>query len=98
MAVNVGNHVNGTANLPIGAIVEVLSGPSDSDAMIDVLWDGRTVAAFSIDLNVRATEIVDKSTGAQRHARVPNVAETLVVVDHSRIACVSPLNVRRFAL
>jgi hypothetical protein len=64
MAVKVGNHVNGTANLPIGAIVEVLSGPSDSDGMIDVLWEGRTVAVFSIDLKVRGTEIVDKSTVA----------------------------------
>jgi hypothetical protein len=31
---------------------------------MDVLWDGRTVAVFSIDLNVRGTEIADKSARA----------------------------------
>jgi hypothetical protein len=62
LAVNVDGHVKGsTVNLPIGAILEVVSGPTDGDGMMDVLWDGQTVAVFSIDLNVRGQEVLGKN-------------------------------------
>ncbi len=64
LAVNVEDHIkSSTVHIPLGAILEVVSGPTDGDGMMDVLWDGRTVAVFSIDLNVRGTEIADKSAG-----------------------------------
>jgi hypothetical protein len=63
LAVNVDAHVrSSTVKLPIGAILEVVSGPTDGDGMMDVRWDGRTVAVFSIDLNVRGTELLGKNS------------------------------------
>jgi len=65
LAVSVLNHTKGSSvNIPVGAILEVISGPEDGDGMMDVLWEGRTVAVFSIDLNVRGTEILEKNAGA----------------------------------
>jgi len=64
LAVNVLDHTKGSSvKIPMGAILEVISGP-EGDGMMDVLWDGQTVAVFSIDLNVRGTEILEKSAGA----------------------------------
>jgi len=66
LAVNVEDHhiKSSSINIPVGAILEVVSGPTDGDGMVDVLWGTRTVAVFSIDLNVRGTEILSKSSGA----------------------------------
>ena len=59
LAVSVEDHIRTSSiNIPAGAILEVVSGLTDGDGMMDVLWDGRTVAVFSIDLNVRGTEIL----------------------------------------
>ena len=59
LAVNVADHIRSSSiNIPVGAILEVMSGPTAGDGMMDVLWDGRTVAVFSVDLNVRGTEIL----------------------------------------
>jgi hypothetical protein len=64
LAVNVFNQTRASSiKIPIGAILEVTSGPTDGDGMMDVIWDGRTVAVFSIDLNVRGTEILEKNAG-----------------------------------
>jgi hypothetical protein len=64
LAVNVENNTKGTTvNIPVGAIIEVVSGPTDGDGMMDVLWDGRTVAVFSVDLNVRGTELLTNAAG-----------------------------------
>jgi hypothetical protein len=32
--------------------------------MVDVLWDGKIVTMFAIDVNVRGTEVLDESAGA----------------------------------
>jgi hypothetical protein len=49
--------------IPAGATVKVVSGPtSESDRLVDVLWDGRTVAMFAFDLTVRGTEVKDPGT------------------------------------
>lgn len=60
LAVNVDDHhIKGSSiNIPVGAILEVVSGPTDGDGMVDVLWGARTIAVFSIDLNVRGTELL----------------------------------------
>ena len=47
--------------LPIGAVIKIASAPVDNDRMIDILWDGRTLAMFAVDLDTRGTEIKDAS-------------------------------------
>jgi len=36
--------------IPEGATVELVPGPSADDRMVDVLWQGRTLAVFAEDL------------------------------------------------
>ena len=50
--------------VPAGEVIKVVSGPTDGDGMVDVLWSGHVVTMFEIDVNVRGTEIADQSTGA----------------------------------
>ena len=52
--------------IPLGAIIKVVSGPTPGDRMIDVLWDGKTVEMFAVDVDVRGTEIVEND---HRHDR-----------------------------
>lgn len=48
--------------VPAGNIVKVTSGPrDDNDRMVDVLWDGRIVVMFAIDVNVRGTEVMPQA-------------------------------------
>jgi len=47
-----------TLAIPAGEIVEVVSGPnSQPDRMVDVLWQGRVLTMFALDVDVRGTEI-----------------------------------------
>jgi hypothetical protein len=51
--------------VPAGAVIKVVSGPTgDGDRMVDVHWDGQTVTMFEIDVNVRGTELEDRSAKA----------------------------------
>ena len=43
--------------IPAGATVSVTDGPLDGLRMVDVLWDGKTVMLFTVDLRSRATLI-----------------------------------------
>ena len=43
--------------VPMGSIVQVKNGPLDGDRLIDVVWDGRTVSMFTIDLRDRGEQI-----------------------------------------
>ena len=43
--------------VPMGSIVQVKNGPLDGDRLIDVVWDGRTVSMFTIDLRDRGEHI-----------------------------------------
>jgi len=60
--------VNGkrhTSYVPAGAIIKVVSGPTSAgDRMVDVLWDGKIVTMFAIDVNVRGTEVLDDGASA----------------------------------
>jgi len=47
-----------------GEIIKVASGPKDGDGMVDVLWDGKLVEMFAVDLEARGTEITDRSANA----------------------------------
>ena len=53
--------------VPAGAIIEVISGPSREGDVgtVSVLWEGRSVAMFAIDVQLRAVALLpDKSAGA----------------------------------
>jgi hypothetical protein len=43
--------------IPEGAIVQMASGPLADTRMIDVLWEGRTLAVFSEDILQRGKEL-----------------------------------------
>jgi len=46
--------------IPTGATIQVLAGPrSVSDRMVEVLWEGRTLQMFAIDVEGRGIEISD---------------------------------------
>jgi hypothetical protein len=45
--------------IPAGAVIKVISGPTPGDRMVDVLWDGKTVEMFAVDVDVRGTEIME---------------------------------------
>jgi hypothetical protein len=46
-------------SLPAGTILKVISGPNNGDGMLKVLWEGRRVEMFAVDVDVRGTEITD---------------------------------------
>ena len=51
--------------IPEGAIVQVVSGPLADTRMIDVLWEGRTLAVFAEDILQRSKEVREgRSTSA----------------------------------
>jgi hypothetical protein len=50
--------------VPVGAVIKVVAGPHDGDGMVNVLWEGQALEMFAVDLDVRATEIADKSARA----------------------------------
>jgi hypothetical protein len=43
--------------VPAGAIVKVIAGPDQGDRLIDVLWDGKSIMMFAVDVFTRGTEI-----------------------------------------
>jgi hypothetical protein len=49
--------------IPVGAIIKVISGPTQ-DGMVEVFWEGRRVEMFAVDVDVRGTEIVEHSAQA----------------------------------
>ena len=50
--------------VPAGVIIKVVSGPRHGDRMVDVLWEGRLVVMFEVDVNVRGAEIRDQAAKA----------------------------------
>ena len=51
-----------TITLPTGAVLTVASGPHGGppNAMVDVLWEGRELTMFAVDVDVRGTELEDQ--------------------------------------
>ena len=47
--------------VPADATIKVVSGLSDGSQLLDVLWEGRVVAMFSIDVDRRGIEIAEHS-------------------------------------
>lgn len=50
--------------IPIEAILIVTPGFAARDRMVNVLWEGRAVRMFAIDLAMRGVEIRTKATAA----------------------------------
>ncbi len=50
--------------VPVGSIIKVVAGPNNGDGMVNVLWDGRVLEMFAVDVDVRGTEIHEQSAGA----------------------------------
>ena len=46
--------------VPAGETIKVVSGPRHGDRMMDVLWDGRVVMMFAVDVEERGTEVLAK--------------------------------------
>ena len=62
------NDVNGKrilTTIPAGDIVKVVADPSDGARMVEVLWKGRTLLMFALDLKRRAIELKEASGGDQ---------------------------------
>ena len=49
--------------VPGGAIVKIISGSHTEDRMMDLLWDGRVVAAFAVDIVNRGEDVATSRRG-----------------------------------
>jgi hypothetical protein len=45
-------------------MIQVASGPKSGAGMVKVRWEGRIVEMFEVDVNMRGTEITDRSATA----------------------------------
>ena len=50
--------------IPAGATIEVLPGSRNGDTTVEVLWDGRDVVMFVVDVTERGTEVTELSATA----------------------------------
>ena len=55
--------------IPGGSILEVISGPNESDGLVAIEWEGRKLSMFAVDVAVRGTEVIDSvATGKSQSA------------------------------
>ncbi len=47
--------------VPAGETIKVVSGPRHGDRMMDVLWNGRIIMMFAVDVEERGTEVMEKA-------------------------------------
>ena len=65
LALGVADGKRKAITIPAGAVLKVVSGPSgEGDRMVDVHWEGKTLTMFTIDVDVRGTEIAERSAAA----------------------------------
>ena len=65
LALDVTNGKRNWVTVPAGATVKVVTGPNgNGDRMTDVLWEGRPLEMFAIDLTAAGTEIQEQEGGA----------------------------------
>jgi hypothetical protein len=58
MALDVVDGRRVAVTIPTGSTIKVVSGPTaEGDRLVDVVWEGRTIAMFAYDVSVRGTEI-----------------------------------------
>jgi hypothetical protein len=61
MAVDTVDGKRMAVTVPAEAIIKVVSGPRHGDRMMDVLWEGRVVQMFAVDVEERGTEVMERS-------------------------------------
>jgi hypothetical protein len=44
--------------IPAGEVIKMILKPSDGNTMVDVLWKGRAVAVYAVDLQQRGRDTV----------------------------------------
>lgn len=54
------NHHKLPLTLPQNAVVRVLEGDISGDRIVDVLWEGKVVMMFTIDLRNRCEKVQDR--------------------------------------
>ena len=47
--------------VPTGSVITVVSGAANGKGLINVIWDGRPVKMFAVDVDVRGTEIIENT-------------------------------------
>lgn len=50
--------------IPAETIITVVAGLTPGEWLIDVLWEGKTLEMFEVDVNVRGTEVENRNAGA----------------------------------
>jgi len=61
----------GWITIPAGEIIRILAGPNgEGNEMIDILWDGRMLTMFAIELAAGCEEITNGNAAAD----IPSVA------------------------
>jgi hypothetical protein len=60
LAVEIVNGVRLRITIPPRTILKVISGPIEGDQTVDVLWEGKRVRMFAVDLITRGTEIPNR--------------------------------------
>lgn len=61
LSVETRNGKNTAVTIPAESVVEVLTIHTNGDGLVDVGWEGRTLAIFQIDMEERGTEVLDLS-------------------------------------
>ena len=64
LAIDVIDGKHTAVSVPAGATIEVLPGSSNGDTTVEVLWDGRVVVMFAVDVTERGTEVKEPSATA----------------------------------
>ena len=51
--------------VPQGAVVKIMAGPNGGDDLLDVLWEGRVLVMFAVDLREIGKELAEDGAGAR---------------------------------
>ena len=73
LAIEIVNGIRLRVTIPTRTILKVISGPIDGDQMVDVLWEGKRVRMFAVDLITRGTEIPRRKAGARDYGQEDRV-------------------------
>ena len=57
LAIDIVNGMRLRVTIPTRTILKVITGPSDGNQMVEVLWEGKRVSMFAVDLITRGTEM-----------------------------------------
>jgi hypothetical protein len=64
LAIEIVNGMRLRVTIPTRTILKVIAGPIEGDQMVDVLWEGKRVSMFAVDLITRGTEIPGRKARA----------------------------------